>query len=45
MEASNEASSSSRLKRGLLVAAEVTLIVTIIALLVAIWLPGFIVSK
>ena len=45
MEASNDLSSPSRLKRGLLLAAEVALIVTIIGLLAAIWAPGLIVPK
>jgi hypothetical protein len=45
MEASNDLPSPSRLKRGLLLAAEIALIVTIIGLLLAIWLPGLIVPK
>lgn len=45
MEATNPLSSPSRLKRGLFLAAEVALIVTIIGLLLAIWLPGLILPK
>ena len=42
MEARYESSPDSKLKRGLLLAAEVLLILVIIGLLIAIWLPAWI---
>ena len=42
MDATSGPETSSRIRRILLIAAEVALIVVIIALLVAIWLPAWI---
>ena len=39
----SETNQPTRLKRGLILAGEVALIVTIVALLVAIWLPAWVV--
>jgi hypothetical protein len=43
VEVRTDPHSDSRLRRGLYLAAEVTLILTIVGLLIAIWLPAWIV--
>ena len=42
MEAHSDAQPDSKLRRGLMLAAEVLLILMIVGLLVAIWLPGWV---